>query len=37
MHSSPLVIHSGFQKNYARVKHSFFWERVKKDILTFVA
>ena len=36
MHSSPLFGHSGFQKIYARARHSFFWEGMKKDIFTFV-
>lgn len=37
MHSSPLPGHSGFQKNYAYTRHSFFLEGMKKDILTFAA
>jgi hypothetical protein len=36
LHSSSIVGHSGFQKTYARAHCSFFWEGMKKDILTFV-
>ena len=36
MHSSPLAIHLGFQETYACARYSFFWEGMKKDILTFV-
>jgi len=28
-HSSPIVVHSGFTKNYEHVKHSFFWDGMK--------
>lgn len=36
MHSSPLVAHLGLHKTYACERNSFFWEGMKKDILTFV-
>ena len=36
MHSSPIAIHSGFHKTYAHAMRIFFWEGMKKDILTFV-
>jgi hypothetical protein len=36
LHASPTVRHSGFTKTYERVKHSFFWDGMKQDILTFV-
>ena len=37
LHSSPIAGHLGFQKMYACTRRSFFWTRMKKDILTFVA
>ena len=37
IHATPTTRHSGFTKTYDRVKHSFFWDGMKKDILTFVA
>lgn len=37
LHSSPIAVHSGFHKTYARTRRSFFWTGMKKDILTFVA
>lgn len=37
LQSLPLARHSGFQKTYACATCSFFWEGMKRDILTFVA
>jgi hypothetical protein len=36
LHSSTIAGHSGFQKTYAHARRSFFWEGMKKEILTFV-
>ena len=35
-HTSPLGGHSGFLKNYHRVKNFFFWDGLKYDIQNFV-
>jgi hypothetical protein len=37
LHATPTARHSGFTKTYDRVKRSFFWDGMKKDIHTFVA
>jgi hypothetical protein len=37
LHATPTAGHSGFTKTYDRVKRSFFWDGMKKDIHTFVA
>jgi hypothetical protein len=37
LHATPTVGHSGFTKTYDRVKCSFFWDGMKKDIHNFVA
>jgi hypothetical protein len=34
LHSFAIVGHLGFQNTYARSRHYFFWEGMKKDILT---
>ena len=36
IHSSLLARHLSFQKNYVCTEQSFFWEGMKKDIVTFV-
>jgi hypothetical protein len=36
LHASPTTRYSIFTKTYEQVKHSFFWEGMKQDILTFV-
>jgi len=36
LHATPTSRHSGFTKSYDQVKHSFFWDAIKKDIFTFV-
>jgi hypothetical protein len=36
LHATPTIGHSWFTKTYDRVKRSFFWYGMKKDILTFV-
>jgi hypothetical protein len=36
LHASLMVGHFGFHKTYERIKCSFFWEGMKKDIRTFV-
>jgi hypothetical protein len=36
LHATPTTRHSGFTKTYDRVKCSFFWDGMKKDVLTFV-
>jgi hypothetical protein len=35
-HDTPKVGHLGFTKTYARVKSSFFWDGIKKDVCTFL-
>jgi hypothetical protein len=37
LHATPIVGHSGFTKTYDMVKHSFFWDGMKKDVRSFVA
>jgi hypothetical protein len=37
LHASPTTGHFGFTKTYERVKRSFFWDGMKKEIHTFVA
>ena len=37
LHTSPLGGHSGFLKNYHKVKIKFFWDGLKYDIQNFVA
>jgi hypothetical protein len=37
LHATPTAGHSGFTKTYDRVKRSFFWDGMKKDVHTFVA
>jgi hypothetical protein len=37
LHANPTVVHSGFTKTYDRVRCSFFWDGMKKDVRTFVA
>jgi hypothetical protein len=32
LHATPTVGHSGFNKTYDQVKHSFFWDGMKRDI-----
>lgn len=36
-HVVPAAGHEGFYKTYLRVKQSFFWKGMKKDIMKFVA
>jgi hypothetical protein len=36
LHATPTTGHSGFTKTYDRVKRSFFWDGMKKDVHTFV-
>jgi hypothetical protein len=36
-HTSPVGGHSGFLKNYHRVKKDFFWDGLKTDVQRFVA
>jgi hypothetical protein len=36
LHATPTAGHSGFTKTYDRVKRSFFWDGMKKDIHNFV-
>jgi hypothetical protein len=37
LHATPTVGHSGFTKTYDRVKRSFFWDGMKREIHNFVA
>jgi hypothetical protein len=36
LHATPTTGHSSFTKTYDRVKHSFFWDDLKKDGHTFL-
>jgi hypothetical protein len=36
LHATPTTGHSGFTKTYDRVRRSFFWDGMKKEIHTFV-
>jgi hypothetical protein len=36
LHATPIVGHSGFTKNYDRVKCSLFWDGMKHDVCNFV-
>jgi hypothetical protein len=36
-HSSPKIGNYGFHKTHERIKHYFFWARMKQYIYTFVA
>jgi hypothetical protein len=36
LHATPTSGNSGFTKTYDRVKRYFFWDGMKKDVLTFV-
>jgi hypothetical protein len=36
LHATPTARHAGFTKTYDRVKRSFFWDGMKKDIHNFV-
>jgi hypothetical protein len=37
MHSLSIAGHYGFHKIYERTNHSFFWDRMIKNIQDFVA
>jgi hypothetical protein len=37
LHATPTTGHSGFTKTYDRVKRSFLWDVMKRDIRNFVA
>jgi hypothetical protein len=37
LHATPIAGHSDFTKTYDRVKRSFLWDGMKKDICNFVA
>jgi hypothetical protein len=37
LHASPIARHSRFTKTYERIKRSFFWVGMKRDVRTFVA
>jgi hypothetical protein len=36
LHSFPIAVHFWFHKTYYWIKHSLFWEGMKKDIHTIV-